>query len=137
MTIDKLKRNLPITQSDVEALETILFTEDAAGSREQLEAEYGPMPLGRFIRRIVGLELKAAQAAFSEFQESGDLTADQRRFINTIIDYLTVNGTIDQTKLWESPFTDQHSMGIAGVFPLEHKKVVAIIKDINANAEVA
>ena len=36
LTIDKLTRNQPITASELEALEQILFTEDVAGSQEQL-----------------------------------------------------------------------------------------------------
>ena len=56
-------------------------------------------------------------------------------FINTIISYLSKNGTIDKSMLYEPPFTDQNDQGIDGVFDLEKKeKVVKIIDQINYNA---
>lgn len=58
LTIDKLSRNEPITASELAALEQILFTDDVAGTRERLEEEYGSMPLGKFIRSILGLDVR-------------------------------------------------------------------------------
>ena len=46
----------------------------------------------------------------------GNLRADQMTFIKTIISYLSKNGTIDKTMLYESPFTDLNDQGISGVF---------------------
>ena len=139
LTIDKLTRNLPITEAELSALEEILFTEDAAGSREQLQKEYGEVPLGRFVRSILGLDVQAAQAAFADFIQSGAFTADQMRFIDTIITYLTKNGTIDKEMLFEPPFTDQSDQGIMGIFTedAEVRTIIRIIDRINANAEVA
>ena len=59
-------------------------------------------------------------------------------FINTIISYLSKNGTIDKSMLYEPPFTDQNDQGIDGVFDIEKKeKVVKIIDQINCNALTA
>ena len=56
-------------------------------------------------------------------------------FVNTIISYLSKNGTIDKSMFYESPFTDQNDQGIDGVFDIEKKrKVVSIIDQINYNA---
>ena len=56
-------------------------------------------------------------------------------FINTIISYLSKNGTIDVSMLYSSPFIDINHEGIDGVFDLEKKKeVVRIIDQINYNA---
>ena len=61
--------------------------------------------------------------------------ADQMTFINTIISYLSKNGTIDVSMLYSSPFIDINHEGIDGVFDLEKKKeVVRIIDQINYNA---
>jgi type I site-specific restriction endonuclease len=62
----------------------------------------------------------------------------QMTFINTIISYLSKNGTIDKSMLYEPPFTDQNDQGIDGVFDIEKKeKVVKIIDQINCNALTA
>jgi type I restriction enzyme R subunit len=56
-------------------------------------------------------------------------------FINTIISYLSKNGTIDKSMFYESPFTDQNDQSIDGVFDLEKKQeVLSIIDQINYNA---
>ena len=71
----------------------------------------------------------------SNFLQVGELRADQMTFINTIISYLSKNGTIDVSMLYSSPFIDINHEGIDGVFDLEKKKeVVRIIDQINYNA---
>ncbi len=57
-------------------------------------------------------------------------------FINTIMNYLTKNGTIDKSMLFEVPFTDLHDQGITGVFENEVDvlNIVKIIDRINYNA---
>jgi type I restriction enzyme R subunit len=137
-SIDKLNKNIPITDSDLKALEDILFTDEAAQNKQQFEKEYGNRPLGVFIRSIVGLDIKTAQEAFADFINAGTLSADQITFINKIITYLSKNGTIDKQMLFESPFTDDHYEGLTGIFKKETEviQLVRIIDRINANAGV-
>jgi type I restriction enzyme R subunit len=68
----------------------------------------------------------------------GNLRADQMTFVKTIMSYLTKNGTIDKTMLYEPPFTDLNDQGISGVFDNDADliKVVRIIDLINNNADV-
>ncbi len=136
ITISKLCNNIPITKFELDELERILFTEDAAGNKQQFIKEYGDKPLGTFIRSILGLEIQAAQDAFAEFLQAGNLQADQMTFINTIINYLNKNGTIDKAMLFESPFTDVNDQGLTGVFKDDHQlmRMVKIIDTINGNA---
>jgi type I restriction enzyme R subunit len=137
-SIDKLNKNIPITEADLKALEDILFTDEAAQNKQQFEKEYGDRPLGVFIRSIVGLDIKPAQEAFADFINSGTLSADQITFINNIITFLSKNGTIDKQMLFESPFTDDHYEGLTGIFKKETEviQLVRIIDRINANAGV-
>ncbi|MBK9935266.1 MAG: DEAD/DEAH box helicase family protein [Cytophagaceae bacterium] len=137
-SIDKLNKNIPITEADLKALEDILFTNEAAQNKQQFEKEYGDQPLGVFIRSIVGLDIKAAQDAFADFINVGTLSADQITFIKNIITYLSKNGTIDKLMLFESPFTNDHFEGLTGVFKKETEviQLVRIIDTINANAGV-
>ena len=135
LTIRKLSTNEPITQAEVEELERLLFDKEKLGTREEFILEYGEMPLGKFIRSIVGLELSAANQLFADFIQETNLTADQITFIDTIISYLTTNGIIDKSMLFEPPFTDVNDQGITGVFDdADVAKIVSLIDKVNVNA---
>lgn len=136
LTIHKLSTNEPITQAEIEELERLLFDKDKVGTREDFILEYGEMPLGTFIRSIVGLELSAANQLFAEFIQDTNLSADQITFIDTIISYLTTNGVIDKAMLFEPPFTDVNDQGITGVFDdADVVKIVSLIDRVNNNAK--
>ena len=138
LVIQKLKFNKPITELDIQSLETILFDGVTVGTKEDYLQHYGDKPLGEFIRSIVGLDVAAAQGAFAEFIQAGTLRADQMTFINTIITHLTKNGTIDRKMLFEPPFTNIHDQGLFGVFDdQEVGKVIRLIDQVNSNALVA
>ncbi len=138
LIIQKIKTNKPITETEINALEDILFNEEAIGSKQDYQDTYGKKPLGEFIRGIVGLDISAAQAAFADFIQAGNLRADQMTFINNIISYLTTNGMIDQKMLFEAPFTNTHDQGLFGVFDeAEVVKVIKLIDCVNQNALAA
>ncbi|MDC1384407.1 DEAD/DEAH box helicase family protein [Crocinitomicaceae bacterium] len=138
LTISKLKSNLAITKQELQLLEKILFDGTERGTHEDFVKEFGEEPLGVFIRHIIGLDVQAAQEAFSEFLEAGNLSANQMVFIQNIIDHLTINGTIDPGMLFESPFTDINQEGVFGLFDDgQAQKIVSIIEGINGNAVVA
>ena len=139
LTIHKLSTNFPITKAELNELEKILFSEGVAGTKEEFVKQYGERPLGAFIRSITGLEQATLNDAFAEFLQVGNLKADQMTFIKTIISYLSKNGTIDKSMLYEPPFTDLNDQGISGVFDNDADlvKIVRIIDLINGNAGVA
>jgi len=137
ITIRRLMTNKPITAADIEGFEQILFAADGVGDREQFESTYGKQSLGRFIRSIVGLERGATQEAFGEFLANKSLTADQITFINQVVDHLVKNGTMNPDRLFEQPFTDLHSEGLAGVFPNDAERLLAVIDEVNKRAEAA
>lgn len=138
LTISKLSANLPITVAELKLLEDLLFDGEERGTREDFIKEYGEEPLGIFIRSIIGLDIKAAQEAFADFINKGNLRADQMTFIQNIISYLTKNGVIEPGMLFESPFTDMNDQGLMGVFDDgDAHKVISIIKKIKENAMIA
>lgn len=138
LTISKLNTNLPITSEELKMLEDILFDGNERGHKSDFIETYGEQPLGVFIRSIIGLKKESAEEAFSTFLQSGNLSANQTRFIQQIINYLSKNGTIDKEMLFQSPFTDINDQGIFGVFEeqVDQHKVINIIDLINANAEI-
>ena len=138
IAIQKLKRNVPITPSDVSELERILFQSDGLGTREDFEKAYGKQEqLGLFIRSLIGLDREAAKEAFGEYLERKTLTANQIRFINQIIEYLTQNGLLDAAQLYESPFTDYAAAGLDGVFTDEDADSIVSVLDSIRRAAVA
>jgi type I restriction enzyme R subunit len=121
----------------LKVLEDILFDGDERGTRSDFVKEFGEEPLGVFIRGIIGLDVKAAQNAFAEFLQAGNLRADQMTFIQNIITYLTKNGTIEPSMLFEPPFTDMNDQGLLGLFnDGDAHKVISIIERINENAVI-
>src|SRR4029077_10713532 len=96
-----------------------------------LTALQGQGGLGRFVRSLVGLDREAAKQAFAGFLQGRTLTADQLEFVDLVIDHLTERGVMDPKLLYESPFTDFDSNGVAGVFdPDEVVQLVRILRDV-------
>lgn len=135
LVIQKLKTNKAITASEINTLEAILFDGTTVGTKQDYIDTYGEKPLGEFIRSIVGLDVNAAQAAFADFIQAGNLAAKQMTFINSIIKYLTKNGMIDKGMLFDSPFTNIHHEGLLGVFDeASATKIIKLIDRVNGNA---
>ena len=117
-------------------LERILWSE--VGTREDYEREIGSVPLGEFVRSIVGMDMAAAKAAFAGYLDTTQLDSRQIYFVNQIVEYIVHNGLLkDMSVLQEPPFTDQGS--IVDVFTdlsvwMGIKKV---IDQVNANALTA
>lgn len=136
IAIHKLRRNVALTPADVSELERILFESGELGTRRDFERSYGKQEhLGLFIRKLVGLDREAAKEAFGAYLEKKTLTANQIRFIDQIIDYLTQNGVMDPGLLYEPPFTDYSPAGLDGVFgDAEADGIVSILNSIRQNA---
>src|ERR1700730_18621073 len=114
LAIVKLKRNEPLTLTDLAELERIFV--EAGVDERSLAALRTDGGLGRFVRSLVGLDRETAKQAFAEFLEGRSLTANQLEFLDLMIDHLTARGLMHPKLLYESPFTDFDSNGVAGVF---------------------
>ena len=138
ITIAKLKRNVPLTETDLTALEEMLFSAEEIESRDRFEEVFGKTKsLKRLIREIVGCDRNAAKQAFARYQEGTTLSANQIRFVETIIDYLTQNGIMDPGMLYESPFTDTHPEGLDGIFSDDDAdNIVSIVRSFNTSVDV-
>ena len=138
LTIQKLKRNKPITQSDLDTLEELLIAASGVADKQiYREKVLESKPLGTFIRELVGLDISAAKEAFSEFLDEGVYNTKQIHFINQIINHLMSNGILEIQQIFEPPFTDMHDESAYGLF--DEDKVVDLfgrIRKIRANADV-
>ena len=133
IAIHKLKRNEPLTEKDLEELESMLFSAEEIESRERFEEVYGnDLSLKLFIRKIVGLDRHAAKAAFAGYLEGSNFSGNQIRFVENIIDYLTQNGVMNPGLLYEPPFTDIHQEGLDGVFNEDDAdSLVSLVRSFN------
>ncbi|OKH12322.1 DEAD/DEAH box helicase family protein [[Limnothrix rosea] IAM M-220] len=134
VAIAKLHRNLPLTETDLESLEMMLFTSDGLESQEKFTEAYEEraINLKQFIRSIVGLDRAAAKAAFSRYLKNTQFTANQIRFVEQIIDLLTQQGTMEPRLLYEPPFTELHHEGLDGLFNDDDAdNIVSIIRSFN------
>ncbi|RFP58919.1 MAG: DUF4145 domain-containing protein [Limnothrix sp. CACIAM 69d] len=139
IAIAKLRRNIPLTPSDLIALEQMLFESPEVEGRDRFEQVYGAdYSLPKFIRCLVGLDRQAAKEAFAEYLTAQRLNTGQIRFVEMIIDHLTQNGIMAPALLYEPPFTDLHQDGLDGLFGDDRAdQIVAIVESINQNAEAA
>ena len=136
LAIFKLRNNKKLTKQDVETLESIMWNE--LGTNADYEKEFGNMPVGKLVRKLVGLDRQAANEAFSEFLNNESLNMNQIHFVNLIVDYVVANGLIEDNRiLQEDPFRTVGS--IATLFKDnmdDARKIIKIINDIKVNAEV-
>ena len=138
ITIHKLKMNIPVTPGELQELERMLFEQGEIGTKETFIKAYGEQPLGKFIRTIIGLDANAAKTAFAELLHNHTFNTQQIRFIDTLINYFMVKGTVELPMLFASPFTDINPASIMGLFnEMETGKIRRIIDGVNFNAAVA
>jgi type I restriction enzyme, R subunit len=80
IALRRLRENQPLTPTDLEELERLLFETAGLGDRAAFERAYGKQErLGQFIRRLVGLDREAAKQAFSAYLNAATFNAKQIR----------------------------------------------------------
>lgn len=138
ITIRRLYTNQPITASELDELDRMLFEQSGALTHDEFKKLLGERPLGVFVRSILGMDSHSAREAFSEFLSNGPLSSVQIEFVNDLIRQLTQDGKVNPEMLFEQPFTKFHQEGLAGVFALDtSKKIIEIVKDVNGRAVVS
>lgn len=136
LVIDKLYRNVPITSADLKALEEFLTHEKF--NVEEIEKEYGTKSLGVFVRKVLGLDIEAANSHFAKFIQEEQLNANQILFVQKIIDYLNKNGILEKHMLTQPPFTDTNDQGLLGVFEdYKSAQIIKLIEEVSLNAGTA
>ena len=116
LTMQRLRRNQPLTPADLEELQRFLLSHGIGSEQAIQRAAEECNGFGLFIRSLVGLDRNAAKQTFADFLAQGTHTATQIRFINEIIDELTSRGVMDPARLYDPPFSDLAPMGPEGLF---------------------
>ncbi|PWE00492.1 DEAD/DEAH box helicase family protein [Marinilabilia rubra] len=137
LTIQKLKKNTPLTPEELDELERLIFIDSHIGTREDYIRFFGNKPLGVFIRSIIGMDQEATQKAFSEFMDSGNLSADQLQFVKMIVEHFTRVGFLELPELAYS-FKNADDNGLFELFPKDEEQdhIIRVIKEVNENAMI-
>lgn len=135
IAIYKIRNNKKLSEGDLKELEKILWNE--LGSKADYENEYGDTPIGKLIRKIVGVDRAAVNEAFSEFLSEERLNSNQIKFVRLIIDYIVANGNIDDNSLlMQEPFRSIGS--ITALFKDDMgtaKQILNVVEEIKKNSE--
>lgn len=124
---------------DVEQLEKILKENaNIIGTKDKFKSLMGNLGLGEFIRSVIGLDSSEIEKVFAQYLDTNNFNANQIRFIDKIISYLRINGTmLDIGALYEAPFTDLNVEGIDGIFSSKDAdNIIYLINEINQNAKI-
>ena len=132
LAIHKLTHNIPLTAGDYQELERILTTE--LGSKSDYEREFGDTPFGLLIRRIAKLDHDAAMQAFSAFINDQSLNQQQIAFVHKIIQYIELNGYIENiSELTKPPF--DKPVSFIKLFDSKYRTaIVEIVNGVRDNA---
>lgn len=136
LTIQRIKRNKPVTKQDLDELDSKLFDASGIADKDKYNDTIHPeKSLGVFIRELVGLDRGAAKEAFADYLDETRFNSQQIQFVSTIIDFLTNNGVMSPAQLAQPPFSDIHFEGVFGLF--DDSAVMDLrnrIKDLEAKA---
>lgn len=118
-TLKRIKNGQPVSDSDLEALSSLVLTQDPMLNLKDL-LEYYPDCAGQLdlaIRGIIGLDAAAVGKRFTTFvQQHPTMNSAQIRFLNLLQNHIAKYGSIELDRLYEAPFTTIHTDSIDGLF---------------------
>ena len=136
LVVFKLRNNKPLTGSDFEHIEKVLWHD--LGTKKEYQKAFGDEPLMNLVAGLVGLERSAANALFSEFISDQTLNSHQMEFVSLIVEHIVKNGSLDKTILNDHPFS-QHG-NIVALFEGKMdsaKEIVQRIDELNQRVAVS
>lgn len=131
LSIQKLIRNLPMTEADFKDLEHV-FT-DELGTKEDYQKAFRDKPLGLLVREVAKVDRTAAQQAFADFIADNSLTQQQIVFVERIIEYIAQNGYIKPAVLNFPPF-DRPQKLVVLFDAQKQEKLYKVIETVTENA---
>lgn len=131
LSIQKLIRNLPMTEADFKDLEHVFTGE--LGTKEDYQKAFQDKPLGLLVREIAKIDRTAAQKAFADFIADNSLTQQQIVFVERIIDYIVQNGYIKPAVLNLPPF-DRPQKLVTLFDAQKQEKLYKVIENVTNNA---
>jgi len=138
ITLHKLRRNQPLTATDLTELERLLIDSGTGTAQDVARAGQEAHGLGLFVRSLVGLDREAATQALNGFVSGKTLTANQLEFVNLIVTHLTERGVMEAALLYEPPFTNFAPQGPDALFTsAQVDELFGVLDYIKATAQAA
>lgn len=138
ITLQKLRRNLPLTATDLAELERLLIESGTATPQDVQRVSREAHGLGLFVRSLVELDREAAAQALNAFVSGKLLSSNQIEFVNLIVHHLTERGVMDAVLLYAPPFTGYAPQGPDVLFTsAQIEELFVIIENIRATAVAA
>ena len=136
LTIDKLRKNIKVTDVDIKRLEEMLLAQGTEESRELFDKILEGRSLGVFIRSVVGMDRDELKKAFAKVSNYSGFNIKQMEFIDVIIDSVAKNGILELNNLSENPqLQNVYSGSIIELFGMEAAKdIVSVLKEIKDNS---
>ena len=106
----------PLTPADMVDLQRVLVAAGIGDTDTFAEASQRAGSFGRFIRSLVGLDRAAAKRAFAKFLDDKRYSANQIRFVELVINFLTEHGTVEERRIYEPPFISVAPEGPDAIF---------------------
>jgi len=137
-TLQKIRRGEPVTPADLDALISLVLTQNPTVDLRTLQ-EFYPATAGSLedlIRSIAGMEAEAVDARFAAFAGHYPLSAAQTQFLAMLKREIAEHGAIAIERLYEPPFTAVHSGGLDGVFNEERQidELLEIVRTFEPHA---
>ena len=138
ITLHKLRRNQPLTATDLAELERLLIDSGTGTADDVARAGQEAHGLGLFVRGLVGLDREAATQALNGFVAGKTLSANQLEFVNLIVTHLTERGVMEPGLLYEPPFTSYAPQGPDALFTsAQVDELFGVLDHIKATARAA
>lgn len=138
ITLHKLRRNQPLTATDLAELERLLIDSGTGTAEDVARAGQEAHGLGLFVRSLVGLDREAATQALNGFVAGKALSANQLEFVNLIVTHLTERGVMEAALLYEPPFTNFAPQGPDALFTsAQVDELFGVLDHIKATALAA
>ncbi|WP_419838921.1 DEAD/DEAH box helicase family protein [Candidatus Poriferisodalis sp.] len=135
--VAKVRSGETLTLVDMNALQRVLVAAGIGDTDTFAEASKRAGSFGLFIRSLVGLDRAAAKRAFATFLDDKRYSVNQIRFVEMVIDYLTEHGTVEERRVYESPFISVAPEGPDAIFvPDDVDEFFEIVKHLRNTAAV-